>query len=69
MVETGSDDDSLIQVPGLNRATKQVDCVLNLVTEGRPVRLVCSTFGVARSHIAAMRIRPADWSDRRKAMI
>jgi putative transposase len=31
------------------------------------MRTVCSTLGVARSHIAALLNRPADWTDRRTA--
>jgi putative transposase len=31
------------------------------------MRLVCSTLGVARSHLVALLNRPADWVDRRKA--
>ncbi|KRB93833.1 transposase [Noviherbaspirillum sp. Root189] len=31
------------------------------------MRLVCSTLGVARSHLVALVNRPTDWSDRRKA--
>lgn len=31
------------------------------------MRLVCSTLGVARSHVVALLNRPADWRDRRRA--
>jgi putative transposase len=31
------------------------------------MRTVCSTLGVARSHIAALRARRANWVDRRTA--
>jgi putative transposase len=31
------------------------------------MRLVCSTLGVARSHLVALTNRPVDWIDRRKA--
>jgi len=31
------------------------------------MRLVCSTLGVARSHLVALLKRPDDWSDRRTA--
>ncbi|MGA4034867.1 IS3 family transposase [Ralstonia nicotianae] len=34
---------------------------------GRPVKQVCEVLGVARSNVAAMRTRPADWRDGRTA--
>jgi hypothetical protein len=37
------------------------------VDRGRPMRLVCSTLGVARSHLAAPLKRPGGSTDRRKA--
>ncbi|MDQ9170119.1 IS3 family transposase [Oxalobacteraceae bacterium R-40] len=47
--------------------SKKVDCALTSIARGRPVRLVCSALGVARSHIAIRRNRPAHWIDRRTA--
>lgn len=44
---------------------KKVDCALALVGQERPVKPVCSTLGVARSHVAQLLIRPADWIDGR----
>jgi putative transposase len=45
------------------RSRKIVDCALALVGQGRPVKPVCSVFGVARSHVAQLLVRPADWID------
>jgi putative transposase len=44
---------------------KKVDCALALVEQGRPVKPVCSALGVARSHVAQLLVRPADWIDGR----
>ena len=47
------------------RSGKKVDCALALIGQGRPVKPVCSALGVARSHVALMLARPADWVDGR----
>ncbi|MDO3623759.1 IS3 family transposase [Ralstonia pseudosolanacearum] len=46
---------------------KKLDCALAIVAGGRPVKQVCEVLGVARSNVAAMRTRPADWRDGRTA--
>jgi putative transposase len=43
-----------------------VDCALACIAGGRPVKVVCSALGVARSHIVNLLKRQADWVDRRK---
>lgn len=47
---------------------KKVDCALTLVAQGRwPIKAICEALGLARSHIHALRQRPASWADGRKA--
>ncbi|MCZ8221113.1 MAG: IS3 family transposase [Acidovorax sp.] len=44
---------------------KKVDCALALVARGRPVKRVCRTMGLARSHLKDLLKRSADWTDGR----
>jgi transposase InsO family protein len=44
-----------------------MDCALAIIAGGRPVKQVCDVLGVARSNVAEMLVRPADWQDGRTA--
>jgi len=44
-----------------------VDCALACIARGRPIRSVCLTLGVARSHVIKKRARSVDWKDQRQA--
>jgi len=50
---------------GKLREKKNVDCALAAVAWGRPLRMVCSTIGVARTHLVALLTGPDDWMDLR----
>ncbi|AVS71618.1 IS3 family transposase [Paracidovorax avenae] len=45
---------------------KKVDCALALVARGRPVKTVCRTMGLARSHVRDLLGRDEDWRDGRR---
>ena len=46
-------------------AAEKVDCALALVARGRPVKTVCRTMGLARSHVRDLLGRGEDWADGR----
>ena len=46
-----------------------MDCARAIIANGRPVKTVCRVLGVARSHIAVLTVRSADWTDDRTARI
>lgn len=47
------------------RHRKKVDCALTLAGQGRPMKVVCETLGLARSNVRRLRARSDDWIDAR----
>ena len=49
------------------RQKSEIDCALAQVTQGRPMRVVCSVLGASHNNITTLITKKSDWVDRSKA--